>query len=109
MLLYTMVQLHLLSSGAQKPLLAGALPAAVPDAGRGRTDLSWLWALVLWLTVQGQWGAVLVRSGRASGRWGKFGGAPGWSAGDNMLDHASTGGGVLARSITYARSRFCLG
>ena len=74
MLLYTMVQLHLLSSGAQKPLLAGALPAAVPDAGRGRTDLSWLWALMLWLTVQRQRRAVLVRSGRASGRGGAFGG-----------------------------------
>ena len=52
---------------------------------------------------------VPVRSGCASGRWGKFGCAPGWSAGDDMLDHASTGGGVLARMITYARSRFSLG
>ena len=74
MLLYTMVQLHLLSSGAQKPLLAGALPAAVPDAGRGRTDLSWLWALMLWLTVQRQRRAVLVRREGASGHTGEFGG-----------------------------------
>ena len=102
MLLYTMVQLHLLSSGAQKPLLAGALPAAVPDAGRGRTDLSWLWALMLWLTVQGQRVAVLVRREGASGHTGafggKFGGAPGWGAGDDMLDHVRAGGGELARS-----------
>ena len=41
--------------------------------------------------------------------WGKFGCAPGWSAGDDMYEHVSTGGGVLARVITYARSRYCLG
>ena len=58
------------------------------------------------------WGAVLVRSGRASGCWGgggKFGGAPGWGAGDGMFDHVSAGGSVLARAISYARSRFRLG
>ena len=67
MLLYTVVQLHLLSSGAQKPLLAGALPAAVPDAGRGRTDLSWLWALMLWLTVQRHEGLCLRGAGAQAG------------------------------------------
>ena len=46
MFLYTMVQLHPQFFGVQKPLLAGALHAAVPDAGRGRVHLICLWALV---------------------------------------------------------------
>ena len=89
---------------------AGAPPATAMEAS-GCAKLSCPWALRPWLIVQGQLGAVPVWGGRASGRGGggKFGGAPGWSAGDDMFDHVSAGGGVLARAITYARSRFRLG
>ena len=91
---------------------AGARSATAMEAS-GRAELSCPWVLRLWLIVQGQLGAVPVWGGRASrregGGGGKFGGAPGWSAGDDMFDHVSAGGGVLARAITYARSRFCLG
>ena len=63
--------------------------------------------------MQGQLRAVPVLGGQASGRGGggggKFGGAPGWGAGGGMFDHVSAGGSVLARAISYARSRFSLG
>ena len=87
---------------------AGARSATAMEAS-GRAELSCPWVLRLWLIVQGQRGAAPVWGGRASRRWGKFGCAPGWSAGDDMYEHVSTGGGVFARVITYARSRYCLG